>query len=238
MKQILNHLASDWYKYLLELIVITAGVLGAFALNNWNEDRRNENRSQEYLVVLSEELDLNINRLTLHLGNIEEMLDNTYYYLKVITSDLPVGDTLVAQLTAKIGPVYIRELSSTAITDLVRSGSLDLLEDEELKRELLKIPTDYENFINNSTSARLHWSDLIRPYYQKNADLLNMWDSVGIYKVPKAKFQPNFDAFYHNREFSNMLVSRLRIMENLRKNIVYNINALEKTNSRIKKRIL
>ena len=39
MKKILSHLTTDWYKYLLELIVITAGVLGAFALNSWKEQK-------------------------------------------------------------------------------------------------------------------------------------------------------------------------------------------------------
>ena len=36
MNKIFNHLKSDWYKYVLELIVITAGILGAYALNNWS----------------------------------------------------------------------------------------------------------------------------------------------------------------------------------------------------------
>lgn len=49
MKKILNHLTTDWYKYLLELIVITAGVLGAFALNAWKEERKQGIFEQEVL---------------------------------------------------------------------------------------------------------------------------------------------------------------------------------------------
>ena len=49
MKKILSHLAQDWYKYLFELIVITAGVMGAFALNNWN-DKQIERREEVLLL--------------------------------------------------------------------------------------------------------------------------------------------------------------------------------------------
>lgn len=52
MKKILKHLGEDWYKYVLELIVITAGILGAYALNNWNEERKAAIEEQEILKQL------------------------------------------------------------------------------------------------------------------------------------------------------------------------------------------
>lgn len=60
MKKILSHLNTNWYKYLLELIVITAGVLGAFALNNWNEDRKIQALEKKYFTNLKNDLEADL----------------------------------------------------------------------------------------------------------------------------------------------------------------------------------
>ena len=56
MKKIINHLKENWIKYGFETIVITIGILGAFALNNWNENRKKQTELNTYLVNLVENL--------------------------------------------------------------------------------------------------------------------------------------------------------------------------------------
>ena len=52
MKKILDLLKEKWGEYVLEILVITIGIFGAFILNNWNEKRK----EKEKFLILTEQL--------------------------------------------------------------------------------------------------------------------------------------------------------------------------------------
>ena len=55
--KILKHLRSDWFRYGFETLAVVVGILIAFALDNWNEHRKEDNLEIQYLNgMLSEVL--------------------------------------------------------------------------------------------------------------------------------------------------------------------------------------
>ncbi len=76
MKKVINHLKENWIRHGFETLVVTIGILGAFGLNNWNEDRKTTNTEIEYLK-----------RLRSDIAN-----DTAYYHRRIKYADKVIAD--------------------------------------------------------------------------------------------------------------------------------------------------
>jgi len=61
MNKAAKHLADNWFKYILEVLVIIVGVLGAFGLNHWNEARLRLRTEQDVLKQIAFDLQRTVN---------------------------------------------------------------------------------------------------------------------------------------------------------------------------------
>ena len=65
MKKIFRHLKKDWYKYLIEILVVVVGILIAIALNNWNENNKLRMLEKASLIEISNALESDSTQLKL-----------------------------------------------------------------------------------------------------------------------------------------------------------------------------
>lgn len=56
MKRVFSTLSQKWPEYLLEILVITIGILGAFSLNNWNDARKSEKQFRTILSLVKTDI--------------------------------------------------------------------------------------------------------------------------------------------------------------------------------------
>ena len=175
MKKILEILKQKWAEYLLEILVIVIGILGAFALNNWKEQRQRAVSEYEVLVELHSELikvksyvDGRAERIKGHNENFNYLVSNWQridfdsLYLKN-GFRLPSGNV---RETDQIRDIYF--LSGLGglfnppiewIESLSFSGKIDYLSDELISK--LNRLNDSERMIDKNNEISLNYREIM-----------------------------------------------------------------------------
>lgn len=167
MKRILTTFSDKWPEYLIEAIVIIASILGAYALDSWNEQRDERGKEKAYLESINQEF----------IKNREQFIEITAWHnvsrkaLLGILSEYdkpnPNADSLKkhhlrAWLTFTFDP------SQSSIKSLLSVSSLDLIQNEELRALLMSWSDLVIDYKGEELTSEAYFYERIRPYMESN----------------------------------------------------------------------
>jgi len=148
MNAILNHLKSDWYKYLLETLVVILGILVAFSLNSWKDSVRHKEDVKQLYGDLAQELNTDLIEIQGNRSYNLRYLSRFKHASEIILSDkeMVMADTL-AQIATELTNFSDFEKAEIAYNILSTSGKIDLVTNREIQEQLQKLGSLY-TYIN------------------------------------------------------------------------------------------
>lgn len=190
-----------------EILLVMIGILLALQVNNWNQNRLERNDEQKALLNLKKDFELNksnllyvINRLQNEIKGTASILNHTGERYNFNASvDL---DSLLILATST--PRYFPQ--NGFLNELINSGKLSLIQNEELKIRLSSWETSI-NYIMDRTDINHSASVDLSKYVAKFGNWLSV-DSrfkIGNLILPPSGFDEDNFPLLQKREFENLL---------------------------------
>ncbi|MDF1770278.1 hypothetical protein [Maricaulis sp.] len=131
---------QNWLAVAIEFVIVILGVAIGFQVTGWNAARQDARLEHAYLERLADELDEVRDSLEDTSGDLDDARDRAERFLVA----LEAGDTDTMQADA-IGLVVITRVSqvqvqTAAMHELISSGRLGLIRNEELRAALASLP--------------------------------------------------------------------------------------------------
>jgi len=137
VKRILTTLKQKWPEYILEIMVITIGILVAFTLNNWNQGRKEAVKERELLKSIRYSLGEAKQELTRISKSNQQRVESLEKLYKAAEKNMPYEEDMAgdfANVTGWANPF----LKSTAYESLKNYG-LEFISNKELRENLSDI---------------------------------------------------------------------------------------------------
>ena len=150
---LMENKTSKYFKYAIgEIILVVIGILIALQINNWNELRKDQQKETVFLKQIHTEFSENKEQFEMIKNFHQKSLNSCIWMLKNQPFQMINLDSLrYHSLWARVA--YTFDPSQSSIKSLISSGSINLIQDTEL-RELL-----------------IRWQDLINDYLEEEIEM-------------------------------------------------------------------
>ena len=197
MKRLLQTLSQKWPEYLLEILVLIIGIYGAFALDHWNEQRKEKITELKLLSDLKQNLETNIERLQSHIILDGKSIKSADQILEHLDNRRPYHDTLDHYFEQAVR-AYDIVLTSSAF-ESIKSKGFDVIASDLIRNSMIALFDEtYHDLI--SETVRLEdqfWPSSVLPLqhkYFRNSE--------------KGNSPTDYAELLEDKEYSNMLANR------------------------------
>ncbi|MCS5491322.1 DUF6090 family protein [Algoriphagus limi] len=208
-----------------EIFLVVIGILIALQVNNWNENRKNQEKEQKLLKALLQEFESNweiLNKvITLNDSIIQKSLklgDYTGPILPKSSSEKELSDLMVGVF--KMEARYLPNQGT--IEEIINSGSLSVFSDPALRKAISAWQSNLE-LIKNQETYVVKRRDIGHEFFLKNGNFRRHLDLIdeSLIETTPSRFPPNDFKFLENQEFESQLYLFIVASKNLHQNFYF-----------------
>ena len=214
---------GKYFKYAIgEILLVVIGILIALQINNWNEQNKNNQIEETYLIRLNQDLDGDI----MSWGKLIEDEEKRF---KGIKEFIKFGLNKNIDSVLNVFPhfnIIVRwdDLTINQVTfdEMKNSGKLDIISNDSIKISLLELDQLYQKIIERNATRKLsHDKHISDPIF----DILNTLNFIVLDNKlselhPKTYTREELEShlelirndlfnLFHNQEFMNSLVTSI-----------------------------
>ena len=200
MQKIIKHLKENWIRHGFETLVVTIGILGAFTLNNWNEDRKDRLMEKEFLRDINIEFKANRNQFLARHQNHYDIFIMSQAMNSMFPITVENWDSIHSIMTPLFGAPITFDPTQSSIESLKNSSSFDLITDKQLRSYLISWNDQIADYKEEEEQAVKLITDHWWPFLinRSNAEKLYFSDS---YDLPKSSWE-EFENIVFMRKFT------------------------------------
>lgn len=212
MEKILETLKQKWAEYLLEIMVIIIGIIGAFMLNSWNNNNIQLKNEQLILKGLKKNLVFNLEELNRTQKDTKQGYDACIEILKLVEPQ--VSTYSVQKVDSLLGEMinyYTYDPSTGAIDEIINAGQLNIIQNLKLKNQISnwsRLLSDTQKDIDISTN---HLFGGLIAYLMDKVNFNNVAIPSNLIKaneltlIQPSKFPHDYDRIMTSMEFENLV---------------------------------
>jgi hypothetical protein len=201
MKKILETLKQKWAEYLLEIMVIIVGILGAFALDNWNSYRQDRKVEQELLVNLKADLIRNNELLFNDLISVDRSINSIEILLEILQNNTAYHDSLNIHFHRV--RVFGNPGVSNSSYEEIKYKGFELIVSRSLRKNIVDL---YEVSLADMTTILTRVQAQSAPFVREFL-YINFENTCNTCLVPN-----DFNSLKNDQVYRNILTQRLNLL--------------------------
>lgn len=128
---------QNWKKHGIEFLSIFIAVISAFTLNNWNENRRNDNSEDKILIEISNGLKKDVDDIKLNIMGHKLGISACHYFRKAFVGENIEPDSLMFHFS-KLTRDFVL-IQNIAGYETLKSKGLELIKNDSLRLKIISL---------------------------------------------------------------------------------------------------